>query len=92
MRKRSVGLPRRAAIVAVLGLGMGYGLAGCSTSADVSYGTYRSGPGYEAEHVYESRVYGDTQRGFGRENCRTVVRRETDAYGRPSSVEESVCD
>jgi len=92
MPESPAGLPKRAAIVFAIGFGLGSGLAGCSTSADVSYGEYRFGPGYEAGHVYESRVYGDTQRGIGRESCRTVVRRETDAYGRPISAEESVCD
>jgi hypothetical protein len=84
--------PKRRLLAIVLGLGLGAGLAGCSTSADVSYGTYRFGPDYEAGHVYENRVYGDTQEGLGRESCRTVVRREADAYGRGSSVEETVCD
>jgi len=84
--------PKRRLPVIVLGVGLGAGLAGCSTSADVSYGTYRFGPDYEASQVYENRVYGDTQDGIGRESCRTVVRREADAYGRPSSVEETACD
>jgi hypothetical protein len=80
-------------IVASLGLGLvGIGLAGCSTSANVSYGEYRFGPGYETGRVYENSVYGDTQRGFGKENCRTVLRRTVDAFGRASSTEETVCD
>ncbi|MCG7391390.1 hypothetical protein MHY87_00525 [Microvirga sp. ACRRW] len=84
-------LSMRGLIAAVLGIA-GAGLAGCSTSADISYGSYRFGPGYESGQVYESRVFGDTQQGLGAENCRTVVRRERDAFGRLSSREETVCE
>jgi len=79
-------------LVIVVGAGLLAGLAGCSTSADVAYGTYQFGPGYQAGRVYESRVYGDTQSGIGAENCRTVLRQETDAFGRLSSSEETVCE
>ncbi|MEZ0171503.1 hypothetical protein [Microvirga sp. TS319] len=79
-------------VVAVLGSIIGTALAGCSTSADVSYGSYQFGPGYQSGRVYESRVYGDTQQGFGAENCRTVMHRQADAFGRLSSAEETVCD
>lgn len=65
------------------------GLAGCS--ADVSYGSYRFGPGYEAGQVHESRVYGNAEQGLGAENCRTIIRREADVFGRPASQEETVC-
>lgn len=92
MPKYLARLSKSGLMVSVLGLGLGAGLAGCSTSADVSYGEYSFGPGYEAGRVYENRVYGDTEQGFGGENCRTVLRREVDAYGRASSVEETVCD
>lgn len=92
MPARLVHLPKPVLMIVVLGLGLSTGLAGCSTSADVSYGAYSFGPGYETGRVYESRVYGDTQRGFGSENCRTVLRRQVDAYGRASSVEETLCD
>jgi hypothetical protein len=78
--------------IAALGLGCGSGLAACSTSADVFYGEYRIGPGYESGRVYENRVYADTNRGLGRENCRMVVRRHQDAFGRSLSSEETVCD
>ncbi|SCZ11306.1 hypothetical protein SAMN02927923_04230 [Microvirga guangxiensis] len=81
-------LSRRRLIAIVIGVA-GAGLAGCS--ADVSYGSYRFGPGYETGQVYESRVYGSAQQGLGAENCRTVVRREADAFGRVSSREETVC-
>lgn len=74
------------------GLGCCVVLTACSTSADVMYGEYRVGPGYESGQVYESRVYADTNDGVGRESCRTVVRRQADALGRPSSFEETVCD
>ena len=92
MSKCLVRLSKSGLMIAVLGLGLSAGLAGCATSADVSYGEYSFGPGYEAGRVYENRVYGDTQQGFGSENCRTVLRREVDPYGRDSSVEETVCD
>lgn len=74
--------------VAVLALG----LTACSTSADVFYGGYQAGPGYETGRIYENRIYGDTRRGFGNENCRTVLRRQVDTYGRASSVEDTVCN
>jgi len=76
----------------VLGLGCCGLLAACSTSADVMYGEYRFGPGYESGRVYENRIYADTSDGVGHENCRTVVRRQEEALGRLSSVEETVCD
>jgi hypothetical protein len=78
--------------IAALGLGGVAGLAACSTSADVFYGEYRFGPGYEAGRVYENRVYADTSLGLGRENCRMVVRRQQDAFGRSLSSEETVCE
>lgn len=78
--------------IMVLALGCGLSLAACSTSADVSYGTYQLGPGYETGRVYENRVYADTSHGLGHENCRTVVRRQEDAFGRSFSSEETLCD
>jgi hypothetical protein len=83
---------KRCLIIAVIGSGVGTGLAACSTSADVAYGTYSFGPGYQSGQVYESRVYGDPQRGVGAESCRTIVRREADEFGRLSSWEETICD
>jgi len=83
---------RRRGVLAFLGLGICGSLAACSTSADVSYGEYRFGPGYESGRVYENRVYADTSRGLGRENCRTVVHQQEDAFGRVFSSEETVCD
>ncbi len=68
------------------------GLGACSTSADWSYTEYRAGPGYESERIYGSRVYGDTRRGIGAENCRVVRRSQLDAFGRPTFWEESVCE
>jgi len=79
-------------MIVVLGGGLSAGLAGCSTSADVAYGTYSFGPGYETGQVRESRVYGDIRQGIGTENCRTVSRREADQFGRLSSFEETVCE
>lgn len=66
-------------------------LGGCTTSADVSYGEYRFGPGFETERVYESRIYGDTTQGLGTEPCQVVARRRINAFGEISVREETVC-
>jgi hypothetical protein len=68
------------------------GVGGCSASADWGYSEYHAGPGYQSERVYGSRVYGDTRRGLGAENCRIVRRSQLDAYGQSSSWEETVCE
>ena len=68
------------------------GLGGCSASADWSYSEFRTGPGYQSERTYGSSVYGDTRRGIGTESCRTVRRSQLDAFGRPTSWEEAVCE
>lgn len=67
-------------------------LAGCAATADLSYGEYRFGPGHQGERVYESRVYGDSSRGFGSESCRTVVRRDVTRFGEVTVRESRVCD
>lgn len=84
--------PKRGFIVTVLVLGLSVVLAACTTSADVTYGEYSFGPGYEAGRVYENRIYADTDRGLGRERCRTVVEQTMDAFGRRSAQEEVICD
>jgi hypothetical protein len=89
-QRKDRSLERR--LIIAVGAGLAAGLAGCSTSADIAYGSYQFGPGYQTGRVYEGRVYGDPQRGIGAENCRTVLRQETDAFGRLSSWEETVCD
>lgn len=66
-------------------------LAGCSAAADLSYGEYRFGPGYR-ERVYESRVYGDTSRGFGSEVCRTETRQDVNRFGGTVVRDVRVCD
>ncbi len=71
---------------------LGTALAGCTTSADVSYSEYRFGPGFATERVYENRVYGDAAQGLGAESCRVVVRRHVNPFGEVSSREETVCD
>ena len=81
----------RLRLVLVLSI-MGVALAGCTTAAGFSYGEYRSGPGYETERFYESRVYGDTSQGVGRETCRVVARRQVDPFGESIVREETVCD
>lgn len=68
------------------------GLGACSASADWSYSEYRTGPGYQSERTYGSRVYGDTRRGIRAENCRMVRRTQLDAFGQPTAWEESVCE
>ncbi|WP_243373806.1 hypothetical protein [Microvirga solisilvae] len=83
---------RCAFIIPLLALGFGSGLAACSASADVVYGEYRFGPGYQSGRVYENRVYADTGRGVGRENCRTGVRQQVDPLGRATSSEETICN
>ncbi len=84
--------PEPRLVSAIVGIGLAAGLAGCSTSADVAYGSFQAGPGYQTSRMYESRVYGDSRRGIGAENCRMVTRQETDAFGQLSSSEETVCD
>jgi hypothetical protein len=71
---------------------LGAALGGCTTSAGVSYSQYRFGPGYEAEQVYESRIYGDTAQGLGSESCGVVARRQVNPFGEISVGEETVCD
>jgi len=71
---------------------LGAALGGCTTSAGVSYGEYRVGPGFETERVYENRVYGDAARGLGSESCQVVERRQVNPFGGISVREETVCD
>jgi len=80
--------PMMAVAVAVLCGGLG----GCTTTADFSYGEYQFGPGFATERVYESRIYGDAQRGIGREACRVTVQRQVDAFGEVSFREVTACD
>lgn len=67
------------------------GLGACSASANLSYSEYRTGPGYQSERTYGSRVYSDTRQGIGAENCKAVRRTQLDAFGQPTSWEETVC-
>ena len=67
-------------------------LAGCTTAADMSYGEYRFGPGYQAERVYERRIYADTDEGLGSQECRTVVRRHVNRFGETVRRGTEVCD
>ena len=71
---------------------LGAVLGGCTTSAAVSYGEYRSGPGFETERVYENRIYGDTAQGWGGESCQVIARRQVDAFGEVAVREETVCN
>lgn len=87
MRSRDEHLMRIVLLVSLAGT-----LSACTASADWSYSEYRASPGYQSERTYGNRVYGDTRRGLGSENCRTVRRTQLDAYGRPSSWEETVCE
>jgi hypothetical protein len=66
--------------------------AGCAATADLSYGEYQFGPGYGAEQVYESRLYGDTEQGFGSEVCQGSVRREANAFGEVVVRDDRFCD
>ncbi|GEO19007.1 hypothetical protein [Microvirga aerophila] len=66
--------------------------AGCAATADLSYSEYQFGPGYGAERVYESRVYGDTEQGLGSEVCWGSVRREMNAFGDMIVRDDRACD
>ncbi|HZH53958.1 MAG TPA: hypothetical protein VEZ16_19000 [Microvirga sp.] len=66
-------------------------LAGCTATADLSYSEYRFRPGFQ-EQVYESRVYGDTSRGFGSEVCRTETRRDVNRLGEVIVRDVQICD
>jgi hypothetical protein len=66
--------------------------AGCAATADLSYSEYQFGPGYGAERVYESRVYGDTEQGLGSEVCQGSVRREMNAFGDVIVRDDRACD
>ncbi|WP_230532479.1 hypothetical protein [Microvirga roseola] len=67
-------------------------LGACSTSANVFYGEFRSGPDFETGSFYERGVYGDTARGIGSEACRVEIRREVDAFGNVATHEVTACD
>ena len=67
-------------------------LAGCTAAADMSYGEYRFGPGYQAERIYERRIYADTDAGLGSQECRTVVRRYVNRFGETVRRGTQVCD
>ena len=82
--------PRRATIaLTVLVFASVFG--GCSTSAEFSYDEVEFRPGITTERRYESRVYGDTERGLGRESCRALVRRQVNPLGELSSREDMRC-
>jgi hypothetical protein len=67
------------------------GLGACSASADWSYSEYRASPVYQSERTYGSSFYSDTRRGLVTENCRIVRRTQLDAFGHPTSWEETIC-
>lgn len=85
-------LPHRLRLSTVALSVLSGGLAGCTATADLSYGEYQFGPGYQTERVYERRVYGDTDQGLGSEACRGVVRRQIDAFGNLIVRDDRVCD
>jgi hypothetical protein len=68
------------------------GLAGCTTSADLSYSEYQFGPGYQTERVQERRLYADTDQGFGSESCQGVARRHVNEFGELVARDTVVCD
>jgi len=68
------------------------GLGGCVGAAGISTLEYRSGPGYETERVYDSRIQADSSRGFSREACANVVHRQVGASGRIVGTDLTACD
>ncbi len=92
MREHTNHSSKRSVSALVLCIGVGFGLAGCTTAASVSYGEYRAGPGYQAGHVHEHHVYGGTGQGIRSERCQVLRRDEIDAFGRASSSEATVCE
>jgi len=67
-------------------------IAGCTATADMSYGEYQFGPGYQAEQIYERRIYADTGRGLGSQECRTVGQEYVDRFGEVVRRDTQVCD
>jgi hypothetical protein len=68
------------------------GFAGCTTSAELSYGEYQFGPGYQTEQVHERRVHADTTQGFGSESCRSMATRQVNELGELVVRDAVVCD
>jgi hypothetical protein len=67
-------------------------LGGCAAEADLAYGEYRFGPGYQTERVYERRLYGSTTEGLGSEACRVVHRRSVNELGEVVVRRVRICD
>jgi hypothetical protein len=79
-------------MLAAVSATLGGGLGGCAATTDFTYSEYQLGQGFQNGRVYERRIYGDTNQGFGSEECRVVVRRQVDAFGEISTREETVCE
>ncbi len=67
------------------------GLGGCVGAAGVSTWEYRSGPGFEAERIQESRIQADTSQGITQEACTRVSRRQVGPSGTVSGSDVAEC-
>ena len=67
------------------------GLGGCVGAAGVSTWEYRSGPGFEAERIQESRIQADTSQGVTQEACTRVSRRRVGPPGTVSGSDVAEC-
>jgi hypothetical protein len=67
------------------------GVSGCVGTAGVSTWEYQAGPGYESERVYDGRVQADASRGFTREACTTVSRRQVGPTGNVAAGDVTDC-
>lgn len=78
-------LKTASAIVLLLGLG------GCIGTAGISTWDYRSGLGYEAARLQESRVQVDSVQGLTHEACTRVSRRQIAVSGEASGTDLATC-
>lgn len=83
---------RTHALKSLLAIAVAAMLSGCISAAEVSYGEYRVGPGFQTERVYAQRIYGGAEEGFGRQTCQVMVQRQADLFGIVSEREVSVCE
>jgi hypothetical protein len=67
------------------------GLGGCVGAAGISTWDYRSGPGYETARVQESRIQVDSAKGFTREACTSISRRQMAMSGDLTGDDLTAC-
>ena len=85
-------LPNRTRTAGTMLAAIAGALGGCAAEADLAYGEYRYGPGYQTERLYERRVYGSTTEGLGSEACRLIHRRRVNEFGEVEVRRVRVCD